>query len=84
MNTGRLEQYRRGELRFDVLDIGPADGTPVVFLHGFPQFNTSWAPVMEKMAAQGYRCFAPNYRRSSSYEQSRPGAALGLRDFLQM
>lgn len=59
---GRLETYRRGDLRFDVMDIGPADGIPVVFLHGFPQFNTSWAPVMEQVAAQGYRCLAPNQR----------------------
>lgn len=59
---GRLEHYRRGDLRFDFIDIGPADGTPVVFLHGFPQFNTSWAPVMERLAAQGYRCLAPNQR----------------------
>ena len=33
---GRLEYYRRGDLTFEVIDIGPADGTPVVFLHGFP------------------------------------------------
>lgn len=50
---GRLEHYRRGDLRFDVMDIGPADGTAVGFLHGFPQFNTSWAPVMEQLARAG-------------------------------
>lgn len=59
---GRLEYYRRGDLTFEVIDIGPADGTPVVFLHGFPQFNSSWAPVMEQLDAQGYRCLAPNQR----------------------
>lgn len=57
-----MKTYRRGELAFDVLDSGPADGPPVVFLHGFPQFNTSWTPVMDRLAAEGYRCVAPNQR----------------------
>lgn len=33
-----------------------------MFLHEFPQFNTSWAPVMEQVAAQGSRCLAPHQR----------------------
>ncbi len=57
-----MEQYRRGDLTFDVLDHGPSDGTPVVLLHGFPQFNDSWLPVMERLGAQGYRSVAPNQR----------------------
>ena len=57
-----METYRRGELTFEVLDSGPADGPPVVLLHGFPQFNTSWEPVMERLVTQGYRCLAPNQR----------------------
>ena len=57
-----MEQYRRGDLTFDVLDKGPRNGTPVVLLHGFPQFNDSWSPVMDRLCAQGYRCVAPNQR----------------------
>lgn len=57
-----MDIYRRGDLTFDVLDRGPADGPPVVLLHGFPQFNTSWEPIMERLVAQGYRCLAPNQR----------------------
>lgn len=57
-----MEHFRRGDLTFDVLDRGPQDGTPVVLLHGFPQFNDSWIPVMEQLSAQGYRCVAPNQR----------------------
>lgn len=57
-----MEQYRRGDLTFDVIDRGPAGGPPVVLLHGFPQFNTSWNPVMDRLVAQGYRCLAPNQR----------------------
>jgi pimeloyl-ACP methyl ester carboxylesterase len=37
-----MEQFRRGELLFDVIDAGPADGPVVVLLHGFPEQNTMW------------------------------------------
>jgi pimeloyl-ACP methyl ester carboxylesterase len=57
-----VEQYHRGELTFDVIDAGPGDGPVVVLLHGFPQFNTSWNPVIDRLTAQGYRCLAPNQR----------------------
>jgi pimeloyl-ACP methyl ester carboxylesterase len=57
-----MDQYRRGELVFDVIDEGPADGQVVVLLHGFPQFNTSWNAVIRRLTAEGYRCLAPNQR----------------------
>jgi pimeloyl-ACP methyl ester carboxylesterase len=57
-----VEQYCRGELTFDVIDAGPADGPVVVLLHGFPQFNTSWNAVIDRLTARGYRCLAPNQR----------------------
>ena len=41
-----MDQFTRGELTFDVIDAGPADGPVVVLLHGFPQFNTSWSAVI--------------------------------------
>lgn len=57
-----MEQFRRGDLVFDVKDAGPPDGPVVVLLHGFPQHNESWLPVMERLTAQGFRCLAPNQR----------------------
>ena len=57
-----MEQYRRGDLTFDVIDAGPQDGPVVVLLHGFPQFNTSWTAVIKRLTAEGYRCVAPNQR----------------------
>ena len=57
-----MQEYSRGGLTFDVIDRGPSDGPPVVFLHGFPQFNTSWEPIINRLVAQGYRCLAPNQR----------------------
>lgn len=57
-----MKQHRRGELTFDVIDAGPADGSVVVLLHGFPQLNTSWNAVIDRLTARGYRCLAPNQR----------------------
>jgi pimeloyl-ACP methyl ester carboxylesterase len=57
-----MDQYRRGDLVFEVSDAGPADGATVVLLHGFPQRNTSWDPVVGRLAQQGFRCLAPNQR----------------------
>jgi pimeloyl-ACP methyl ester carboxylesterase len=57
-----MDQYRRGELVFDVIDEGPADGPVVVLLHGFPQFNTTWNGIIPQLTAHGYRCLAPNQR----------------------
>jgi pimeloyl-ACP methyl ester carboxylesterase len=57
-----VDQYCRGELTFDVIDAGPADGPVVVLLHGFPEFNTSWNTVIDRLTGRGYRCLAPNQR----------------------
>jgi pimeloyl-ACP methyl ester carboxylesterase len=61
-----MEQYRRDDLIFDVLDAGPPDGPVVVLLHGFPQHNDSWNAVIGRLTAQGYRCLAPNQRGYSA------------------
>lgn len=57
-----MDQFRRGELVFDVIDSGPSDGPVVVLLHGFPEQNTMWQPVISRLTAQGYRCLAPLQR----------------------
>ena len=57
-----MDQFRRDGLVFDVRDEGPADGPVVVLLHGFPQRNSSWDAIIERLTAQGYRCLAPNQR----------------------
>jgi pimeloyl-ACP methyl ester carboxylesterase len=57
-----MEQFRHGDLVFDVIDAGPADGPIVVLLHGFPESNAMYQPVIDRLTAQGYRCLAPLQR----------------------
>lgn len=61
-----MEQFRRGDLVFDVIDEGPTDGPVVVLLHGFPEIHTMYRPVIDRLTADGYRCLAPLQRGYSA------------------
>jgi pimeloyl-ACP methyl ester carboxylesterase len=50
-----MEHFGRGDLLFDVIDAGPADGPVVVLLHGFPETNAMYRPVIDRLTAKGYR-----------------------------
>jgi pimeloyl-ACP methyl ester carboxylesterase len=45
--------------RFAFIEAGPAAGRLVLCLHGFPDHPESFAPLMERLAAAGYRAVAP-------------------------
>jgi len=47
---------------FEAITAGPDDGPVALFLHGFPDLPRTWSPVMERFAAEGYRCVAPYLR----------------------
>ena len=49
-------------LTFPVLIWGPAGGRPILLLHGFPQEPSTWAPVAEALAQDGFQAFAPFQR----------------------
>lgn len=55
---------------FTVRTAGPAEGPPVVLLHGFPETGDMWRGLMDRLAAAGYRCVAPDLRGYSA--ASRP------------
>lgn len=62
VHDDRVQQVTRDGLAFDVAVSGPPDGPPVLLLHGFPQRHDSWAGVVERLTAAGYRCIAPDQR----------------------
>ncbi|KAA1395244.1 alpha/beta fold hydrolase [Aeromicrobium ginsengisoli] len=51
-----------GDLTFDVRMTGPADGEPVILLHGFPESSLSWSGVAPLLAGAGLRVIAPDQR----------------------
>ena len=44
------------------LECGPADGSLMIFLHGWPEFSLIWRAQMDAFAADGWRCVAPDLR----------------------
>lgn len=55
-----------GQLTFDIRLSGPADGPPVMLLHGFPQTSEVWDRVGQRLSAAGYRVIAPDQRGYSA------------------
>lgn len=45
-----------------VADAGPADGPPVMLVHGFPQNWWEWHALIPPLAADGYRVLCPDLR----------------------
>src|SRR3978361_2578612 len=57
-----MDSFSRGDLVFDVRDSGPADGDPVVLLHGFPQDSSSFDRLSPVLHSAGLRTLAPDQR----------------------
>jgi pimeloyl-ACP methyl ester carboxylesterase len=49
-------------IRLHVVQAGPADGAPVVLLHGFPEFWWTWHAQMQALARAGHRVIVPDQR----------------------
>lgn len=69
--TGRITDYQRTGLVFDVRDEGPLDGEVAVLLHGFPQRSTCWRRVAPLLHAAGLRTLAPDQRGYSAGARPR-------------
>jgi len=66
-----MERIAARGLTFEVRLDGPADGEPVLLLHGFPQDSRVWGPISERLHAAGLRTVVPNQRGYSP--DARPG-----------
>ncbi|HTL98623.1 MAG TPA: alpha/beta fold hydrolase, partial [Holophagaceae bacterium] len=57
-----LKRVEAGTLDIAYLEQGPEDGAPVVLLHGFPYGIDAYEAVAARLAASGFRTFAPFLR----------------------
>ena len=62
LTFGPVDQIDAGMLNVGYVDIGPADGQPVVLLHGWPYDIHSYADVAPALGAAGYRVIVPHLR----------------------
>src|SRR5688572_1160909 len=55
-STGRF--VRAGDVELFIQEMGPADGQPVLFIHGTAAWSGLWRETMTPLAEAGYRCIA--------------------------
>ena len=78
MPSSELIHTSRGD--FTTMVAGPAEGVPVLLLHGFPELNVSWRHQLPALAEAGYRAVAPNQRGYPGSARSGSYAAVDLAD----
>lgn len=49
-------------IKLHVVTDGPADGTPVILLHGFPEFHYGWRKQIPALAEAGFHVIVPDQR----------------------
>ncbi len=57
-----IKTIRTPLLEIGYLERGPANGRPIVLLHGWPYDAHTWDAVTEPLAAQGWHTYAPYLR----------------------
>jgi pimeloyl-ACP methyl ester carboxylesterase len=61
-SLGAIKKIDAGTLNIGYAEAGPADGTPVLLLHGWPYDICSFVDVTPALAALGYRVIVPYLR----------------------
>jgi pimeloyl-ACP methyl ester carboxylesterase len=77
-----LKQIDAGVLSVGYAEIGPADGKPILLLHGWPYDIYSYVEVAPLLAAKGYRAIVPYVRgygttrflSDDTFRNGEPGA----------
>ena len=61
-SLGPLKQIDAGLLNVGYVELGPAEGPPVILLHGWPYDINSFAEAAPLLASQRYRVIVPHLR----------------------
>jgi pimeloyl-ACP methyl ester carboxylesterase len=60
-------QIKVGDLEFDCRVAGDPKNQAIILLHGFPETSFMWIRLMDKLAALGFYCLAPDMRGYSAH-----------------
>ena len=63
---GETREIAVGGLTFTVDVAGPADGAPVLLLHGFPETGHMWRHQLDALGREGFLAIAPDQRGYSA------------------
>ena len=69
---------RVGDIELYVVEDGPADGPPVLLLHGFPDSSDLWRRQIPALAGAGHRVIAPDLRGFGRSSKPEPVDAYAL------
>src|SRR5258708_10383658 len=74
---------RTTKLEIAYTESGPADGPPVMLVHGWPDAARAWTAVAARLAAAGFRTIVPDLRgagntRFLSSDTPRHGSRVAL------
>ena len=69
-------------LTFRALAEGPADGAPVLLMHGFPEGAESWGLQLAALGAAGFRAVAPDLRGYGGTDAPEGEDAYHARDLI--
>ena len=64
------------------LSCGPQDGTPIIFLHGWPELGHSWRGQLPVFGALGFRAIAPDMRGYGRSSVPADPSAYGLEEIV--
>lgn len=65
-------------IRLHVVQAGPADGPPLILLHGFPEYWYSWRHQIDPLANAGFRLYMPDQRGYNLSDKPKDIAAYSL------
>ncbi|CAH0131710.1 Epoxide hydrolase B [Pedobacter sp. Bi27] len=65
-SLNNIKQINAGVLNMGYAESGPADGEPVILLHGWPYTIHSYTDVAALLSAEGYRVIVPHLRGHGS------------------
>ncbi len=85
MNTPAVTEHVLRTARHTTfyLACGPADGLPIVFVHGWPELAISWRHQLRCFGALGFRAIAPDMRGYGRSGAPRELAAYSLEEIVQ-
>lgn len=57
---------------------GPADGRPIVLIHGYAMGSSLWRELTRRLAAEGFLCIAPTWPLGAHAEAMNDDATLTM------
>jgi pimeloyl-ACP methyl ester carboxylesterase len=73
---------RNGTIDYE--KVGPEDGRPVVFVHGYAMGRSLWGPLGQRLASRGFLCIAPTWPLGAHAHPMRKDAELTIESIAAM